>query len=50
MNNKFEKALPVALSIFGSIGVVGTSILSAKNSKNYSTDENDTKKIRQQNF
>lgn len=39
MNRNFQKAVPIILSVIGSVGVVGTSILAVKNSKKHSEIE-----------
>lgn len=50
MNNKVQKVLPVILSIAGSIGVVGTSIMAVKNSKNFNVEEGDDNKVKAKKF
>lgn len=50
--NKIKKALPIVLSIFGSVGVVGTAIVSVKNSRNYykNAPHTDDKKEKMKDF
>lgn len=50
MNNRIQKVLPVILSIAGSIGVIGTSIMAVKNSKNFKIEEGDDNKVKVKKF